>query len=476
MKRFGRRLLKGLLLAALPATALLVAAWVWWIPSAVQSKIQAKIAPYWDGTISIRTAMFLDRGTLQLRGVSLRDASGREWLHVDFVRLTSKDFLAANAAVVSADADGVQATVYPEKLVRPKIAPPSSPAGEDFSSASINNLAVTTVDDEGERTKALEAQATLTRVADALHCSLTCTVNDSPTPLEISADVKSGEDGRVVVENGSVWLQQRPLASSLHAGIHGEEDGIEIPDLTAKVCSGQFRGSLAKYNTANGPRLGGDLSLMDAGLREVLETLGSESRYNGRLSARFSFALNDNDLDTFRGNGWVFLREADVRTSGLVWELHRLLGLTRRDSLNRTDIEVLFHLKYPLAVIDKAHLADDVAALDVEPGGTINLDTRQMDFYVVGALLRKNRSVLPSAIPFVPLLTDLTENFARLRVTGPWNDSARMKISVEPLKKLKDTTAIFFQHTAAAGGHLEGALQATVGHLLNLLPQPTKTK
>ena len=169
----------------------------------------------------------------------------------------------------------------------------------------------------------------------------------------------------------------------------------------------------------------------------------------GTASARCGFSVRAGDLDTLQAKGVLVVDDADLWNVPVLSALFQHLGLP----LKATDAEAAFTLAGPVATITAGRLANPVSAVVVEPGGTVNLQTRHVDVFVVVAPLKHLRNLL-ARVPLVKLLVTAKEKFVRLHLKGPWDRHTAHLVTEVPLKTLSDATLGIFKSIAKGGGQL----------------------
>jgi len=155
---------------------------------------------------------------------------------------------------------------------------------------------------------------------------------------------------------------------------------------------------------------------------------------------------------------------ADLRKVPAVAEVLRRAGLGRPDVLSDSDVEIQFGLRGAEVVLQQTRIQLRLAAVDVEPGGTVNLRTGEMDLVAVVVLFEKVRDLLRS-IPLVSIVVDLTERLSRLHVEGKWGRPESLVITPAPLREIREGSKKFLT-AAARGGRQVG--KAVLGGLSDL--------
>jgi hypothetical protein len=204
-------------------------------------------------------------------------------------------------------------------------------------------------------------------------------------------------------------------------------------------------------------------------------------RRGGGSADGFAFAGHSASTDPadLRGRGQVRLEDTAVRRLPIVSDIMAFLGLNNSADLGRCGLEAAFELAGPVATIQHGRVASAVLGLEAERGGTVDLATGMMDFYVVAAPLAEVRSLLPLLPPAGVLgqLTDellrgleafstLAAKLTRLHVKGHWGDPREKLLTKEPLKDLQAGTVDFIRQAIETGGRLPAGTLKAFGDLL----------
>jgi len=115
-----------------------------------------------------------------------------------------------------------------------------------------------------------------------------------------------------------------------------------------------------------------------------------------------------------------------------------------------------------VVTFEQARIHLSLAAIDVEPGGTLDAWTGRLDAHVVVLLFQNVRGVLKQ-IPLVGLVMDLTEKFSRLRIRGKWQDRESLQIESAPLAGVTRGTRQFLTDAARGTGRFGKAILNGLG-------------
>jgi len=293
----------GASIAAAAVLSVALAGKFWIVPPVLRAHIAQAATDYWTGTVEIAEVNFNWFGPTHLRGVSLRDESGRLWARARTVTLSLdgwpglkpvlRDIEIERADVRAHFVDGL--CRLPLKPFPPDRAPSEY---ADLRRISLPDLAVELVDADGTtvqwRGLACEVRRdggtyriSVTRDAEGPAANgepldLTCTLNAESLetsirlsgrqtvtasqgaqlarilnlPVQdfegrITADAEAGGrlrepqsitfDGKVALDGGRVAVRRGTLARDIVATIRLHERQIETDDLSASVAGGDFR-------------------------------------------------------------------------------------------------------------------------------------------------------------------------------------------------------------------------------------------
>lgn len=179
-----------------------------------------------------------------------------------------------------------------------------------------------------------------------------------------------------------------------------------------------------------------------------------------------------NRAELVQGEIRATLDNVDTLVVPLVPDLMAQLGQAalqplRSDTQGFSQGAGVFSLAGGVLTFQSARLANPISALEFEPGGTINLRNKQLDFHVVGVALTALRDVLVK-IPLVNLMVNFKDKIVRVRVKGPWDADSSTLISKEPVGDLAKGTTDFFKGVAESGGKLGPAIIKGVTDIFTL--------
>ena len=187
--------------------------------------------------------------------------------------------------------------------------------------------------------------------------------------------------------------------------------------------------------------------------KELTSVFGGSKRIatKGVVNLNLFFNAPQIKLKSLSGDGQIILDDADISVIPVIPQLFSFIGAVKLDPSKLSDAECIFSLNGPVIEIRSAHLANNFGAIEAEPGGTINLQTGNVDMYVIAVPL-KQLDVLARKIPFVDVFINLKNKLTRLYIHGHWSTPAAKLITKTPVKDIKEGTLGFFEDVARNGG------------------------
>jgi hypothetical protein len=103
--------------------------------------------------------------------------------------------------------------------------------------------------------------------------------------------------------------------------------------------------------------------------------------------------------------------------------------------------------------IKSAHISNPVSAIQAEPGGTINMQTGYLDFYVIAVPIPLVSNIIEN-LPVADIIFNLKDKLTRLYVKGHWSSPPSQLITKTPVKDIEEGTVGFLQDVVRNGGQL----------------------
>lgn len=245
---------------------------------------------------------------------------------------------------------------------------------------------------------------------------------------------------------GGNWVEDLGI-SLLLRGRSGD-----ISSLRGTVGPGRLIGRARLDLPAGGDlRYGGELQLKDIEIMDLARDMGYDVKQDlGHLQARYKFSGAGLDVARLAGVGAVSIGDSEIEQQAAFRALLNNLQI-RPGEEGICDIDARFENSGMLMTVQEGKIATPMLAVVVEPGGTIDLETRQVDVYVIAGLLNEIGGLI-GEVPVLRLTGALTSKLARLRVTGPFDDRSEIRVSKQPLRDLSSGTVDFLSRAVDRGG------------------------
>ncbi|MFW5798114.1 MAG: hypothetical protein ACOCXX_00520 [Planctomycetota bacterium] len=390
------------------------------VPVVVRGQAAAATAESWEGDLSIGDIEFSWTGPSTFREVSLTDTRGRRWLSIDSITIRLADFPGFAPKLSTVDVGDV---VVNAQLTDGKLEIPIKVSEEDDQPTDIGKML------------ALER----IRVE-----SITVNAVDGDNTTEV---FKS--DGPLVME--------------------GTPEKLVLDTYNARLAEGRLATRLTLHNKPDEPlRHEGRLELRTVFLGKMLRDLGTGvDMKNARLDLLTTFEGGKLSPQETRAKGNVHLKDAHM---GSVPILSKVMGFFKLTDPANFEANAEYRTDGYLITLDDGRMANNLSAFKVEPGGTVDLDKRTVDLYVVGAMFSKVEGFL-SDIPVANILADATkklaENTTRVHVKGHFDDPPSQLLTKQPLKDLAEGTVGFFKTAVEGGGKLGNDILKQGGRLID---------
>lgn len=273
--------------------------------------------------------------------------------------------------------------------------------------------------------------------------------------------------GAVELDDWTVTMPDGRIASELATLVRLKGQQFELDDFTATCCNGRVTGSFRGEVRQDQPiQFGGRILAEKIDLVELTSVIGSSKKATkGVVTFSYAFATSGSGLKDMRGDGIVFLDDADTNILPVIPNIFRAVGLSNFDPLTMSDVEARFIMAGPVATIKSGHIANRVAAIEAEPGGTVNLQTEAIDMYVAAVPLQRLDALL-RRIPVIELFANLRDKLTRLHIKGRWSEPPNKLMTKEPIKDIRDGTVGFLRDVVRSGGQLSQGTLESIGTAL----------
>jgi hypothetical protein len=497
----------------------------WFVPDKFRREIKQSLMKFCDGQVDIGNIEVNYFGPIYLGEVRFFDNTGRECLFADRVKLSFKKWPGLHPVLTRVDIDklNLQISAPAGRLTLPFSYPSKQPSGSkkrfDIREFSIEEAEITLVNTQGSETIYKNLQLLVLKDADTYDFNLFRDVPESPELLsakgtlnsktleielslhikhivtksemalilttlnasELSADGNLTANltitgslkplsalkpkGTIDLDKWTVAKNGKTIAGNLTTKAYAEDGRFDFDNITASVFSGSALGSLYIENTSNKPTFfGGSVLSRGMDFVELTSVIGGPGRKatKGVVAFSYNFTAEGTDLQNLTGRGHIFLDDADITVIPVVPHLFRVIALSRLNPMEMADAGSTFTTAGPVVTVETAHIANLFAAIRAEPGGTINLKTRQIDMYVVALPIKQIDAVL-GRIPIINIFVNLKDKLARFRIRGLWSDTPAKLITKEPIKDIQKATIAFLQDLIETGNWLTQPIRKGLG-------------
>lgn len=498
----------------------------WLIPAKVNWEIEQAFSKFWDGQVDIEGIEVNYFHPIHLAKVRFFNKAGRECIHTGKVKMIFEKWPSLHPVVTEIEIEKLCLKFFADdgKFTLPFINPfqqsPASKKKVDIRKLAIKDTEITVSDAEGSKTlyDNLQLLATkkenfydflLNRLGSAPPESLLAKgkIDSETLETELSLQMKHivkkpemalifaalnisnlSADGKLEADltvtgclkepsrlepNGIAsfdgWTlvkNDKIIANNLTTKVNVSNGRYILENITANVCEGSVTGSLFVEIRQNQPtEFSGQVLAQNISFVELTSTLGGpgEKATKGTVTLDYSFSGKGKDLQNLNGEGQIFLDDADISVIPIIPHLFRTIGLAQLEPLKMSDTECTFTTTGPVVNIKTAHISNRFAAIKAEPGGTINLKTKQINIYVKAVLLKQIDAII-KRVPIVNIIDNLKDKLTRLNIQGNWSDPPSKLIKKEPIKDIKEATVGFLQDVINSGGQITQEMHKRFGN------------
>ena len=505
---------------------LALAAKFWLVPGIVRAQLLGLLDRVWQGPVRIGHVEVDYSGPFRIKGLTLSDAMGRVWLHIPNVQLTMTDWPGLKPVVAGIDIDQFKVQIFlpdegsdfPFKSAEPKNSP-SKKTTVDLRDLLVRDIGITIADPCGQTavlenltfsavrsgssynlsltqmapkpTEALRLRGTVDTAISQIslwidiehalaeqEIAMLFAALNTPSPVGASgrvngslAVVGSLKDpnmleitGAVELENWKFKVRDYVVATDGAAEVSHDGARCDVRNITAAAYGGHVDGSCHLIlNPGRKPTFGGDLQVNNIDFEQLTSALlGPEKKAKGTLMFMYGFTEDTGDIRNLQGQGQLLLKDAEMYVLPLGAAMFSALGVKDYTASGRSDVHAAFRTTGPEVTLDSAHLANRMLAIKAEPGGTINLQSGDLDLYAVGVGWRQFHNVA-SKVPVVRLFVDIKDKLVRLRVKGNLSGPRDKMVTKEPVEDVGEATLGFFAGVVNEGGRLGKTVLDTLG-------------
>lgn len=497
----------------------------WLVPAKFRREVKRSLMKFWDGEVNIEDIEVNYRGPIYLGRVSFFDGAGRECLNTGKVKLVFAEWPGTHPVLTEVEIDrlNLQIPFADRKITLPLVyhfgRTPRPRKKADIRKLIIKDAKVAVADTHGSETLHENLQLLVIKDANSYGFSL---VRDDSAPSEslsangwinsktleaelafkiahtvkspemalvfaalnvpaISADGKLAADltmsgclkqpatlqpkGTIKLDEWTVAKNDKTIVRNLTTQVNAKDGQFLFENLTAVVFNGSAIGSFYIESRQDGPAIfSGNILTWKMDFAELSSVIGGPGRKATRGSASFcyNFTGEGTDLQKLVGRGHIFLDDADITVIPVIPHLFRVVGLPQFDPTAMSDAGCTFTTAGPVVTFESAHVDNFFAAVKAEPGGTINLQTKQIDMYVV-ALALKHIDAVISRIPVVNIFANFKNRLLRFHIRGPWSEAPAKLIIKEPIKDIEKATVGFFQDVIQTGDWIAQPIRSRFG-------------
>ncbi len=273
--------------------------------------------------------------------------------------------------------------------------------------------------------------------------------------------------GGVTCDGCTLFFKEAVLADNLNLTAKLEGRSLNIEKYEAAMCNGKVSGYFtADVNDHNVMQFRGRVLAVNVNFPQFHSVLTSKEQKAtaGTFTASFSFNGQRNGARTFDGEGLMLFDDADISVLPAIPQIFASAGLSQYEPLKMSDAEAIFTTAGSVVTIKSGHISNRFAAIEFEPGGTIDLKAKQIDGYVVAAPLSQIAGAI-EGLPIINIFARWKDKLMRLRVNGNWADPPGKLIKKEPIKDLKESTVGFMRDVVKGGGQLGRGMLDGIGGL-----------
>jgi hypothetical protein len=288
------------------------------------------------------------------------------------------------------------------------------------------------------------------------------------TNLGINGNLSDAEtlwpEGTITFDNWTISVNRESAAEDVKGVLTVNKRRFELNGATGVLCKGKVELSVsADINKPNRIAYNGSVMAADVNLAELTELAGAVKKLNrGTGIMRLEFSGRTPDLNDLKGQGVIFIEEADLWRVPVIGDLFARIGVLEESFGEMSDAEIKFRLAGTKLIIEQGWLSSSFSAIDAEKGGTIDLRNGRLDMYVVAMPVKAIDRIINRA-PVIDWFANFKNKLVRLRVKGQWSEPAKKLISKQPLRDIGEGTIGFFIDVLESGGHIAERAKQQLG-------------
>ncbi len=283
-------------------------------------------------------------------------------------------------------------------------------------------------------------------------------------------------NGNIKLDKCALLFKEAVLASNLVTEAKFDGRRLDVESYEAAVCEGKVSGYFhADVNEGRQTTFRGRVLAVNVNFPQFSSVLTAKAKTaaQGTFTASYAFAGQRNGTRIFNGDGLIFFDDADVSILPAIPQMFTSAEMSQYEPLKMSDVEATFTTIGPVVTIHSGHISNNFAAIEFEPGATIDVQARQIDGYVVAAPLSQIAGAV-EGLPVINIFAHVKEKLMRLHVKGDWSDPPGKLITKEPVKDLKESTIGFFQDVVKGGGQFGRGILNRLGGLFKTSENKSK--
>ncbi|MDO8304028.1 MAG: hypothetical protein Q7T18_12395 [Sedimentisphaerales bacterium] len=483
------------------------------VPETLRFKVNLDLGPYWDGVLTIEEVAIDPAGSVAVRNLTLNDRAGRNWLSIrsakcvygyDQNNLTLKEVSIERPQITLwFDKDTLN---LPLHYTSSQNAPASSSSlaniqrlvvndatltitGENFNAAwdglslaaaqtdEHSNYAVkltrqlpnSTIDAHGvvnTSTEDVNVDVTARHTLGADETAAIFTLLGVPILHDVNGQLKASVRfagnlndsttvwpvGYAVIKNGVLNGSGGPLIENLKTRFTFLGQNLMAFDtIEGSAMNGRFHGTgFLAVRRDNSVWFGGHIAAQNIDLARYSQATGHVGFLTkGRVSVRYDFTATNRRVDDHKGQGVIFLDDADLWKMPVVSHLFKFIDTP----LTYSDGVAYFKTVGPTIIFEQAQITSPITAIEFQKDSYVNVQTEFVDGHAVFVPIKKLRAI-EEMIPFFKVFLNLRDTLTRVSFRGYWSEPSSKLIHKDVLRDVGTSTINFFTDTAQSGGQI----------------------
>ncbi len=186
----------------------------------------------------------------------------------------------------------------------------------------------------------------------------------------------------------------------------------------------------------------------------------AEDDVAGKMNLSYAFAGRGLSPDDLLGRGTISIRDSMMVGVPLMQAILTAIEV-RPAAAENTDLDLAFSNVAETVTLAGGRMGTPLVAVSPMPGGTVNMQTGELDLHVVAAILDDLERLMD--VPILDIFVPFTRHLTRLHVTGTWHSRETIAITKHPIRDVGEATLRFFRDVVETGGDL-GAIVAEPLH------------